>query len=69
MNFLVESSRLQRNMKTYVFISVVVVVGLSEERFPDEKACCLSSKTREKNVCSGRMIGLSTEMAQVKEVD
>ena len=48
-------------MKTCVFIAVVVVVGLSEGRFPDEKACCLSSKTREKNFCRGRMIGLSTE--------
>ena len=61
-------------MKTCVFIAVVVVVGLSGGRFPDEKACCLSSKTQEKNVCSSRMIGLSTEMAQViparvKEVD
>ena len=33
-------------------------------RFPDEKTCCLSSKTWEKNVCRGRMIGLSTEMAR-----
>ena len=56
-------------MKTCVIIAVVVVVGLSRVRFPDEKACCLSSKTREKNVCRGRMIGLSTEMAQVAEVD
>ena len=56
-------------MKTCVFIAVVVVVGLSGGRFPDEKACCLSSKTRQKNVCSGRMTGLSTEMALVKEVD
>ena len=56
-------------MKTYVFIAVVVVVGFSGGRFPDEKACCLSSKTREKNVCRGRMIGLSTELARVKEVD
>ena len=55
-------------MKTCVFIAVVVVVGLSGGRFPDEKACCLSSKTRQKNVCSGRMTGLSTEMALVKEV-
>ena len=39
----------------------VVVVGLSGGRFPDEKACFLSSKTREKNFCRGRMIGLSTE--------
>ena len=56
-------------MKTCVFIAVVVVVGLSGGRFPDEKACCLSRKTREKNVCRGRMIGLSTELARVKEVD
>ena len=48
-------------MKTCVFMAVVVVVGLSGGRFPDEKACCLSSKTREKNFCRGRMIGLSTE--------
>ena len=27
-----------------------------------QKGCCLSSKTREKNVCKGRMIELSTEM-------
>ena len=35
----------------------------------DQKGCCLSSKTREKNVCRGRMIELSTEMARVGEVD
>ena len=34
-----------------------------------EKGRCLSSKTREKNVCRGRMIDLSTEMARVAEVD
>ena len=34
----------------------------------DEKGCCLSSKTREKNVCRGRMIELSTEIARVAEV-
>ena len=56
-------------MKTGVFIVVVVVVGLSRGKFPDEKICCLSSKTREKNVCRGRMISLSTEMARVAEVD
>ena len=50
---------------TCVFI---VVVGLSGGRFSDEKGCCLSSKTREKNVCRGRMIELSTEMARVAEV-
>ena len=56
-------------MKTFVFIAVVVVVGLSGGRLPDEKACCLSSKTWEKNVCRGRITGLSTEMARVAEVD
>ena len=57
-------------MKTRVFIAVVVVVSHSGGRFPDEKACCLSTKkTREKNVCRGRMIELSTEMARVAEVD
>ena len=55
-------------MKTCAFIAVVVVIGLSRGIFPDEKACCLSSKTREKNVCRGRMIELSTEMARVAEV-
>ena len=55
-------------MKTCVFIAIVVV-GLSGGRFSDEKGCCLSSKTREKNVCRGRMIEVSTEMAQVAEVD
>ena len=50
-------------MKTCVFIAIVVV-GLSGGRFSDEKGCCLSSKTREKNVCWGRMIELSTEMAR-----
>ena len=54
--------------KTCVFIAIVVV-GLSGGRFSDEKGCCLSSKTREKNVCRGRMIELSTEMARVAEVD
>ena len=63
MNFLVEFKRF------CVFIVVVVVVGLSETKFPVEKTCCLSSKTREKNVCRGRMIGLTTEMARVAEVD
>ena len=38
-------------------------------RFSDQKGCCLSSKTREKNVCGGRMIEFSTEMARVAEVD
>ena len=47
----------------------IVVVGLSGGRFSDEKGCCLSSKTREKNVCRGRMIELSTEMARVAEFD
>ena len=56
-------------MKTCVFIAVVVVVGLSGGRFPDEKACCLSIKTREKNVSRGRMIGLSTKMVRVAEVN
>ena len=51
-------------MKTCVFIAIVVV-GLSGGRL----GCCLSSKTREKNVCRGRMIELSTEMARVAEVD
>ena len=55
-------------METCVFIAVVVVVGLYGGRFPDEKACCLSNKTREKNVCRSRMIELSTEMARVAEV-
>ena len=54
-------------MKTCVFIALVVF-GLSGGRFSDEKGCCLSSKTREKNVCRGRMIELSTEMARVAEV-
>ena len=56
-------------MKTCVFIPVGVVVGLSGGRFPDEKACCLSSYTREQNVCRGRMIGPSTDMARVAEID
>ena len=56
-------------MKTCVIIAIVVVVGLSRVRFPDENACYLSSKTREKNVCRGRMVELSTAMAQVAEVD
>ena len=56
-------------MYTCVFIAVVIVVGLAGGRFPDEKDCCLSSKSREKNVCRGRMIGLGTEMARVAEVD
>ena len=56
-------------MKTCLFIAVVVVVGLSGGRFLEEKTCCLSSKTREKNFCRGRMFGLSAEMARVKEVD
>ena len=56
-------------MKTCVFIVVVLVVGLSRAKFPGEKTCCLSSKTPEKNVCKGRMIGRSTEMARVAEVD
>ena len=50
-------------MKTCVFIAIVVVGRLSGA------CCCLSSKTREKNVCRGRMIELSTEMARVAEVD
>ena len=53
-------------MKTCVFIAIVVV-GLSGGRFSDQKGCCLSS--REKNVCRGRMIELSTEMARFAEVD
>ena len=40
-------------MKTCVFIAIVAV-GLSGGRFSDEKGCCLSSKTREKNVSRGR---------------
>ena len=52
-------------MKTCVFIAIVVSGG----RFSDEKGCCLRSKTREKNVCRGRMIESSAEMAQVAEVD
>ena len=55
-------------MKTFVFIAIVVV-GLAGGRFSDEKGCCLSSKTREKNVCRGRMTELSTEMARVAKVD
>ena len=55
-------------MKTCVFIAIVVV-GLSGGTFSDERGCCLSNKTREKNVCRGRMIELSTEMARVAEVD
>ena len=55
-------------MRTCVFIAIVDV-GLSGGRFSDQKGCCLSSKTREKNVCSGRMIELSTEMARAPEVD
>ena len=51
-------------MTTCVFIAIVVV-GLSGGRFSDQKG----SKTREKNVCRGRMIELSTEMARVAEVD
>ena len=54
-------------MKTCVFIAIVVV-GLSGGRFSDQKGCCISSKTRVKNVCRGRMIELSTEMARVAEV-
>ena len=56
-------------MATCVFIAIVVV-GLSGGRFSDQKSCCLSSKTRAKNVCWGRMIELiSIEMARVAEVD
>ena len=55
-------------MKTCVFI-VIVVIGLSGGIFSHEKGCCLSNKTWEKNVCSGRMIELSTEMPHVAEVD
>ena len=55
-------------VRSEVFIAIVVV-GLSGGRFSDQKGCCLSSKTREKNVCRGRMIELSTEMARVAEVD
>ena len=55
-------------METCVLFAIVVV-GLSGGRFPDQKGCCLSSKTREKNVCRGRMIELSTEIARVAEVD
>ena len=56
-------------MKTCVFIAIVVV-DVSGGRFSDEKRCCLlGSKPREKNVCRGRMIELSTEMARVAEVD
>ena len=55
-------------MNTCVF-TAIVVVGLSGGRFSDEKGCCVSSKTRVKNVCRGRMIELSTEMARVAEVD
>ena len=50
-------------MKICVFIAIVVV-GLSGGRFSDGKGCCLSSKTREKNVCREKMIELSTEMAR-----
>ena len=56
-------------MTTCVFIAIVAV-GHFGGRFLDQKGCCyLSSKTREKNVCRGRMIELSTEMARVAEVD
>ena len=55
-------------MTTCVFIAIAVV-GLSGGRFSDQKGCCLSSKTRENNVCRGRMIELSTEMARAAEVD
>ena len=55
-------------MKTCVFIAIVVV-GLYGGTFSDERGCCLSSKSREKNFCRGRMIELSTEMARVAEVD
>ena len=55
-------------MKTCVFIAIAVV-GLSGGTFLDERGYCLSSKTWEKNVCRGRMIELSTEMARVAEVD
>ena len=54
-------------MKTCVFIAIVVV-GLSGGTFSDERGCCLSSKTREKNFRRGRMIELSTERARVAEV-
>ena len=56
-------------MNTCVFIAAVVVVGHSGGRLPDEKASCLSSKSREKNVCRGRMIKLSAELARVAQVD
>ena len=52
-----------------MFLIAIVVVGLSRGRFSDKKGCCLSSKTRERNVCMGRMIELSTEMARVAEAD
>ena len=55
-------------MKT-CFLIAIVVVGLSGGRFSDQKGCCLSSKTREKNVCRGRVIELSTDRARVAEVD
>ena len=55
-------------MTTCVFIAIVVV-GLSGSRFPDQKGCCLNNKTQEKNVCRGKMIKLSTEMARVAAVD
>ena len=51
------------------FFIAIVVVGVSGSRFSDQKGCCLSSKTREKNVCRDGMIELSPEMARVAEVD
>ena len=44
---------------------VILVFGLCRAKFPGEKTCCLRSKTREKNVCRGRMIGLSNEIVCV----
>ena len=56
-------------MKTHGVFIAIVVVGLSGGRFSDQKGCCPSRKTRAKNVCRGRMIELSNEMARVAEVD
>ena len=56
-------------MKTCVFIVVILVLCLCRAKFPGEKTYCLRNKTREKNVCRGRMIGLSNQMARVAEVD
>ena len=56
-------------MKFVMLLVAMVTVSLSVSKLPGEKKCVLKGKTRGKDVCKGKLIILTAEMARVASVE